>query len=440
MTESTKGVRSLPAALTLGFAIGFVMMGMRIVFVHVQPETWRAVRFNLISEGTTVASLALCLLGALELARRMTGRAAQGIKLAALGFAGGLAADVSYTAIQLVDEFWKHQWISTTFAYSFFTAWLLVAIGLGVAHWEKRRDIAGAVVLVSLLAWPPPFLAKTLYGWLPAGKTAWTFEMVLLAFRLVVLLAAFAALERTAATSDPPLAARGLRTAAKALWLRVIAAVGLVLLTLLMIGGGGSRGSVDVLKLAMIVAAIINIVALAQVGFGAARAARAGVAGLGRWPLVVGGAATLWAAGVTLAQFPWLYKMLYKGDEGLFGRDARELAQALSVTMPLVVTAGIAAIAFAIGGLAVRRGNEELRGHVQGKGTGFVALTLVSVAIQSWMLPKAGSLGAFAMLSLLAASAGLVATVMMAKLLGLAADALESEPGLPSASVVSDGR
>lgn len=439
MSEQTKGVRTLPAALTLAFAIWFVMMGVRVVYLLTVKEPWGAIRFNLVSEGTGVAAEVLALFGAFELARRLTGRAALGIRLAGIGLSCAFALNAAWGATNLVDEVWKHEWLFKTYDYALFAAWLLVPVGLALAHWDKRRDIAGAVILVSLLTWPPPLLAEAMYGWLPEGKTGWAITMLLRGLRFAVLLAAFAALARGAASTDHALAARGLRTAGKALWLRVIAAVGVVVLTLLVMAGRGGQGSFEVLKLAMIAGAVINIIALAQFGLGAARAARGEVADLGRWPLVLGGAAALWATGVSLGQLPWLYKMLYKGGEGFLGRDAQEYVQALSIAMPVVVTAGVGVIAIAIGVFATRRGNEELHGHVQSKGVGFVALTLVSISIQAWMIPKAmnaASLGSFMMLSILAAGAALTGTVMMARLLGHAADALEAEPGLPAASVV----
>ena len=63
---------------------------------------------------------------------------------------------------------------------------------------------------------------------------------------------------------------------------------------------------------------------------------------------------------------------------------------------------------------------------------------LSSVAIQQWMLPNAKSLGSFAGMTLLAAGAGLYATILMAKLCTLAADAVDREPGLPTAKLVND--
>ncbi len=110
----------------------------------------------------------------------------------------------------------------------------------------------------------------------------------------------------------------------------------------------------------------------------------------------------------------------------------------LSVALPVIVIVGVGILATGLSGFAARRGNDALRSEAQGKGIGYVVLMLVSMAVTAWMVPKARSVGNFAMLSLLAAGASLWGTVMMAKLLGRGADAVESEPGLPQASVVNE--
>ena len=437
MSEEPKGLRALPPALTLAFAGWLVMMVVRLAYLLSVKEPWGAVRYNLVNEGTGLACEVLAMAGAFELARRLTGDAARGARVAALGFTANLVIDVAYGALNFLQDPWRHDWIYKALDYAFFAAWLLVPVGLAIASWRDRRVLAVVVVLVSLVTWPPPFLAKVVYGWLPDGTTGWMIEVALRIMRIGVFFAGFVAIARGTTVEDRTMAASGLRLAAKALWLRVIAPFFVVLLTLLAVGGR-SQGSIEVLKLALLAAAVINIIALAMFGVGAARAARAAVADLARWPVVLGAAASLWATGVTLAQLPWLYKMLYKDGSGFGGRDAQSMAEALAVALPVVVIAGVTLVGIAISGLAAKRGNEDLRGHAQAKIAGFVSLTLVAIAIQVWMRPKAETFSSVAMLMVLAAGAALVGSVMMARLLGRAADELESEPGLPTASLVSD--
>jgi hypothetical protein len=85
-------------------------------------------------------------------------------------------------------------------------------------------------------------------------------------------------------------------------------------------------------------------------------------------------------------------------------------------------------------------GNDEMRGDARGKGIGFVVLMIVSIAIQSWLLPKSRIGSNFAVLSILAGGAGIYATVLIARLLARSADTLEDRPGLPPASLVNSDR
>ncbi|HEY5924878.1 MAG TPA: hypothetical protein VIV11_24525 [Kofleriaceae bacterium] len=443
MSEQSRGVRTLPPALVIAFAVWFVMTVVRLIFLLSAKEPWAAVRFNLVSEGTGFATEALAVAGAYELLRRVSGLEALGVRLALVGLIGALSVNVTWGFVQFMEKAWEHEWIYQSYNYAYFGVWLLVPIGIATALWREKRELGIFIVLVMLLTWPPPFLATHMYSWLPSGKSGFVIETSLRALRYVMLFAGFAMIARGAAISDQVRAAAGLRTAAKALWLRIIAAVGLVLFTLLLIGSKAGQGAVSTFKLVTLAAFIINIIALVQFGLGALRSARGNVADLGRWPFVIGGGASLWGAGVMLGQLPWLYKMLYKSDSGMFSRsETTDWAQALSLAMPLVITAGVAAIAVAISGFAARRAREDLRASAQAKGAGYVALSLVALAIMQWMIPEAmkgASMGTYAMLSLLAAGASLVAIVMMARLLNEAAAALESEPGLPPAQVVTDG-
>jgi len=444
MSEETKGLRGLPPALLLAFAGWFGWQIANVIFLLTVKESWSAVRFHLVNEGLGFACESLSLLGALELARRASGQVALGLKIAACGFAGALLVNTGWGFVQFKDNLWQQEWIYKAVDYAFFVVWVVVPIGLAIANWRERRELAIAIVIVSLLTWPPPFLAKAMYSWMPSGKSSYVIDGALRTVRFALFLVGFAKLPQVGAVVDRIAAASGLRLAAKSLWLRVIAAISLVLLTLMLVAGRGSKSGLEVFKLATFTVLIVNIIAFAQFGAGALRTARASVADLGRWPFALGGAISLWAAGVTLGQMPWLYRMLYKGDSSSFGSEnAMQYAQALAVALPILVTGGIALLAVALAGLGARSGNEDLRGQAQAKGAGFVTLTLVALAITQWMIPeamkKATSAGGFMMLSVLAALSSLFAIVMMAKLLNAGADALEAEPGLPPASVVSAG-
>jgi hypothetical protein len=437
MNDESRGLRSLPPALLFAFALSMSMIAARLIFMLTAKEPWGAVRFNLASDGIGYASEVLALLGSFELARRLSGQAALGMRIVAWGFTAVLAVDIQWSLLGFMDKMWEHETLLKAVEYTYYGAWLAVPVGLCIALWREKRELGIFIVVVSLLTWPPPFIAKQMYSWLPSGNSGFAIDAGFRFVRYAFLLAGLVAIARGTTVSDRATAASGLRLAAKSLWLRLIAAMAVPLITLMVIGGKGSKGSLEMLKLATFVALLVNIISFAQFGVGALRAARASVTDLGRWSLVLGGACSLWASGVMMGQLPWLYKLLYKADSSSsFGGGGTEYAQALSIALPLVVTTGMGLIAVAIAGLAARTGNEELRAHAQAKGAGFVALSLVAMAISAWMLPKADSMSSLAMLLLLTLGAAVTAIVMMAKLLGLAADALDRDPGLPTASVI----
>lgn len=436
MSDDSK--RGLTPILTTAFALWIAMTVARLVFFLVSKEPWSATRFNLVNEGTGFAAEVLAMVGSFELARRHTGNVARGITVAAWGFAGVIAFDVAYGLFNLMERPWEHTTLMKVSDYGFYVAWLTTIVGLAIAHGRERRGLAIALVAVSLVTWPPAFIAKDLYSWMPDGTAGYAIEVSLRLVRMLFMLGAFSLLGKAAgAAADPALAASGLRTSAKSMWLRLVAAIAVPLLTLIVVGSRG-RAGLDLLKLATVAALVINVIAFVQFAIGALRTSRASLPDLGRWPFVIAGAASLWAAGVMLSQLSWLYKLLYRHD-GYSGQSVADYAQALSIALPVVVIGSIALVAVAISGFAARRGNQELRGHAQSHGAGFVMLSLVAMGITSWMTARTGQLGGVPLLVLLALAAGLAAIVMVAKLLGIAADELEKQPGLPTASIVSDG-
>jgi hypothetical protein len=290
-------------------------------------------------------------------------------------------------------------------------------------------------VLVAFIGWLPPVLRAPIDDALDRGSNTYFavyFASRALRFAALGWLAINAARGETPAR--PELASAGLRSAARGLWTRVIAAVVVVLFTIMFMLGRGNE--VGFLRFLTIGQAVVSIIALVVLGLGALRAARAGIRDLDGWTLTLSGAAALWGAGVSLQQFPYLYNALYKPD--MSDQYSTQYLQSLSLALPLVVTLGVGLLATALAGFAARRGNDALRIDAQGKGIGYIALTVIAIALQSWMVPKSHSLGELALLTLLAAVGALVATVMMAKLLAHGAHAIEAEPGLPPANLVSD--
>lgn len=446
--ETKSGWRAVPAPLLVSLAVWCAYMAVRVVILHsVSFERGFSAKLQLTGEGLGFACTILALVGTVELMNRATGAVRTMLKLAAIGVALALAVDVLAGFIQFSKEPWKHEWVYKAYSYGSFAAWGAFAVGLTLAASPAKRAFGFAAIAITVLvALPMPLDEKLWHAIGLEGKTLHTVHLLLRCVQLALLaLAAVAAASSSSGetTPQPATAAEGLRSAATGLWIRVIAVVVVALfMMMVMTSRGAGKGTLSFLKLLMIGQPIFNIIALTITGLGALRAARSGLSDLQPYVLAIGGGASLWGAGVYLAQTPWTYRALYgrDSDYGGFGGGSsfeQEWMTALAVALPLVIAIGTGMLATALSGFAARRGDEDLRTEAQGKGIGYVVLMVVAVAVSAWMLPKAQSAGSAAMLLILAAIASLWATIMMAKLLRRGADAVEHHmPGLPPASVV----
>jgi len=438
--ETKTGWRCTPAPLLLAFATWTVWAIARTIIVNVMTfERGYSQRLLLIGEGIAFGAVALVVLGVTELVNRSAGETRSKLKIAQVGVSLALAGDVLAGLVQFAKDPWKHEWVYKATEYVGIGTWLMFAVGLALALPAAQRGFGWIVVAVTALTWLPQPIDEKLWGAIGLeGKTLFTAHMALYAVRLAMLGLLAIKASQGETTPEPASASQGFRTAASGLWLRVIAACAVMLFTLMMIAGkSGGSSSLSFLKLLMMAQAIISVIALLMTGLGALRVARSGVRDIEPYMFALGGGASLWAAGVSLAQLPMVYKAFY-GDGYSSGREMREMMEVLSVALPVIVVVGVGILATGLSNFAARRNNDTLRSEAQGKGIGYVVLLLVSMALTTWMVPKARSVGNFAMLSLLAAGASLWGTVMMAKLLGRGAEAIESEASLPQASVVNE--
>ncbi len=437
--ETKTGWRATPAPLLVALAMWLVYFLARVVILHtVDLKYGFSPRLNLTGEGVGFAGSVLLLLGTMELANRPSALPRSMMKLAVFGAALIIGLDLLTGLVNFAKTPWDHKWVYYLYEYGALAGWVLLGLGLTLSLPPARRAIGFVIIGVTVITFLPYPLRDKVWGALHLdGKPLFTIEFLLRAVRVALLALLFIRVaEGTVTTPQPTAAAEGFQLAAKGLWIRVIAACVVVMFTLMMIAGkSGGGGAMGFFKVLMMGQAIVAVLALVMTGLGALRAARSGVPDLEPYSLTLGGGASLWAAGVSLAQLPIIYKAFYGGE---YGRgDLREMTEVLSIALPVIVIVGVGLLATALSGFGARRNNEELRTDAQGKGIGYVVLMLVAIAIQSWMLPKSRSVGNFAMLSLLAAGASLWGTVMMAKLLGRGADSLQMEPGLPMASVVN---
>jgi hypothetical protein len=436
--DDTRGWRALPPLFVLSIVTSIAGMLMYLVSEIAEPgEKW-ITKIMLTGTGLHFASAALAAAGVYELARRSAGRARLALVAATWAFVAGAVMALSWDWIFTlwqpgVDSSFEKlysvlRWTSFSFA-------SVAAIALALAAWV-RPPLAIAGLVLAIAGDPPP----PVFEWVTKAfdfsrSSYYKFETVmqLLVTGGIVLLAITAA--RGSAAVDVRRATTGLRRIGGALKLRVVAAlVGSGLMILLMLGSNGGEGAIGMLKLALMSAAVLNAIAQIMMSTGAMAATSAELADLPRWALAVASGLSLWCTGVMLVQVPHIYSMLYGRDHSMYGE--KSFADALSLALPLAVTAAVAIVAGTIGAFASRRGDSHLGTQASGKGVGFVGLMLASIAITSWILPEAKSESGLMMMMLCAAAAGLWGTVLASQLCHLGADAIEAEPGLPSAKIV----
>jgi hypothetical protein len=432
-----KSWRNLPPALLASLVVELVAS---IAFTYVQLTRSLdspSIRWDLAERGFWLAADVLAIFGALALARRLTGLAATGFRLVAAGFTLSIVQMVGWEMFDAFQPHWNVETVGKVSQWAWFAIALLEVGGAALAAAPTRRGLAVAGVAVAILANPPPPLASHMYAWLVHGwKASVLLQQAMHLASLGVIAAVALALAPEPYPAPPADAVPGFRAIASGLWLRVIAACTFAGLMLSLVLGKSGAGAIDVLKLATISVAVVNVTAFVIIARGALATL---VRDMPRFWMTLGATANLWCLGVTVAQLATTYRLLYGGhdDFGYGSTSLEDRAQALAAVAPLVGVAAIAAIATAIAGFAANRGLDQLRVEAQGKGLGFVTLMVAAVGIQGWLLPDQTSDGNVVFFLLAAAGCSLGATVLMARLCTRAADSLHAEMPLPTATLRS---
>ena len=431
-----KNWRNLPPALLAMFVLQVVSAIAFTIYQTTHSITdVSSVRWDLTDRGFWVAADVLGIIGMLALARRLTGTAATGLRIVALGFALSLASMIGWELFDAFQPHWSFETVSKVSHWSWWVVKLLPLVGGAIAAAPTHRRLAVVAVIAALLTDPVPPLSPHLYGWLVHGFMS---QLLLLEVLRLASLAVTAAVALALAPEPYPGphsdATPGFRAIAAGLWLRVIAACTFAGLMLLLLLGKAGEGTEAVFKLATISVMIVNALSCLIVARGALSTL---VRDMPTTAMTLGGAASLWCLGVSLAQLPWTYNAFY-GDHGYgYGADLMSRINALSIVAPLVGVAGVALIAAGIAGFSARRGLDQLRAEAQGKGLGFVMFMIASIGIQQWLLPQQTSEGTMMFFLLAAAGCSLGATVLMARLCTRTADSLQTDATLPTATLRS---
>jgi len=425
-------------AIPLALKCALILQVIEIVagLTYTLADTYKqAPRFFLAEEGLTFAIMVLGAIGTLDLARTQTGTARTGAWIAFAGFLGALALSFAWSVIECKESWLLHRTLFEVLGYVYFATKLAAIVGLAIA--TRKLGLAIAGIVVGLACSPPPFIDKHLFEALKdSGRITQALAQNAMRFGHTAVLLVFAgfAARGEMDTPDPRRAVWGFRMASKAMWVRVFAtcAVPLLMLFALM---GRSEGAAKMLQFAMVATIAVGLWSMTQFAVGALAVARSRVTDMGRLSFLCAGVGSLWCAGLALSQFPKLFRVVY-GDGEVARSYLTEDLEAWSVVGPIVAIAAIALVVGGIAGFAGRRLQNELHTQASSKGVAFVILMFATIAIQQWVLPKATSEGSGMFLLLCALVAGLAGTVMMANLCTLAADAVEREPGLPTATVV----
>jgi len=399
----------------------------------------RWVGFELTVRGWYFVAHVLLMFGALELSHLLVGRAARGAKLAAIAASILLAAEIAMAVWEL-DPDGSRSTVAAYIRWGWFAVAAIAGIGFAFAAC-KRPVVAMLVGVACMVLLRPPVLStwldRTFADSLP------TLELVIsgidLAAALVLgglALVAVADLRSGFLIAMPQRAREGLGWIARSLWLR-LAGVLVIPLVMLMLSSHGHEDPRSMMAKAAVVASFISIVSFTVFGLGALDVARSQHAEVRRWPFLIAAIASLWSAGVMLAQVAEAYRAATAPRSEYFESPTNAFATSLTVVVPLVAIAASIAIALAISGFAKRRGNVELATRAQSSAILVGTLQLGALVVANMLMPAAPTKAALGMVILGGVVAGIVVLANVAR---LASDGRmlvdEPPPVIPVAQVV----
>lgn len=421
------------------------------------PPSW----VWLVDFGVNIAARALCVLGASELAQRHAGAARRGLQLASAGWLLGVTLDVAWrviTTLELVPDARLEPW-RIAFNYGWCLAAWLPPVGLVIATRGGRRAAAAVCLGLVVVTVRPPFA----WRWLELGGLGGKVFHGACATAVLALIAGLATtLAQAPAVIEPSREAAGLRRAAAALRLRVIAELVGVIFALLEIEHPHGAAALVVRKLCWISGTAISTVALVWLARGLLEAAR-GAQSL-RGTLVTAGATLLWCGAVSFAIAVNLYGALYGTGNSFHWKEAEAL---MPLPLPLVAAVGLVMVVIAAAGLAAPRPvldphpqdvppheqvtsgftrfaarfERERSSRTAGSPPWIVGLIFASLAIQHYLVSEDSSKATRDLAVLAGSTCTIVALLLLAALCRRAAGTVDGgQSGLPQARVVTEAR
>jgi hypothetical protein len=296
---------------------------------------------------------------------------------------------------------------------------MLTVLPVAIALLERHLALAITAILFAALGAPPAVQLLVQFGTRVDLPDALMRIGALGA--LYALLLRFEPGEPSASNDE---VAAGFRLTGAGVWLYAAGPV-LGALALLLALINESRQLVNASGL---VSAVAWIVGPAVIAAGLLRAARMAIRHLSRYLLVVSAAGALWVTGVALGRFAANY------DASKY--QLWTFAPPLDLTSSLVMLAAFACVLIAIGVHGSRCGIADLVQRARGKGIGVLILFAVSLGMCSLLLEAHD--GTVLVVFAAGAISSVLAAALLAKLCFVMAEYVELEPGIPTATVVSD--
>jgi hypothetical protein len=385
--------------------------------------------------GSWLALFVLSAVGLARLARRLSGAAQAGARIAVAATLAAIAVQITHMAVMVYtivtgDDLRRASWTFSNAAGS--TATLLFAVGVGLAARRWYLIVAGAVVAV--LTNPPWFLARamfsritdSLHGYavlLGALGVVWTVSMFVIA-----MLAC-----RDTTPNEEPRMTTGLNRIALALHGLAVATVVLVIFVLFLELTDASPTILMAQHLAIVFATLLGLAALIVLALGALD-----VTG---WLMIASASASLCVAGRMvgrLAELAQRYFYRLHGDlANVYSFGPREPTFIPAISSQLLTTGAIAGVLVAIAVAARRRGLDHLRARVMVNAGLFVGLSLGATTGQR-LIADVSDLTPLGVVIMIGTNAALVASwLIAARVVRRAGTELAGEANLPVAKLVN---
>ncbi len=427
-------LRDVPAGIYLALGLSFASSVVVAVATAMQgergPESYEALqRWWMLDGATFFAQSIVFSCGLFEVARRHTGTPRMLTQLAG----GLLLTNLVWSLVGLVVTFVKPDNFSTMYDWlgrgiGLFTLAGMIILTIAADAWRRVPLAAAGILLLQVTSSWIPLLGSALHKLLGESQTVWRVYGVgreaIASVALLFIVASLAAAGRPA-IENRRAAVGGTRLAYGALWARVIGAIAFACLA----GAAYSEGST---KFAVIGGIVLIVVTMLVLSLGVHQLAGSRVPGLPTFRLYVAAVILLAWVGLQVQQASALIQAM--GHD--YGRDeAVNTIGIFSVIGPLCAMFAIALVGSAFATYAATASGPALAREASARTIAFVALSLVSVGLQS-LLVKAESRETLTLLALCAAAASVVALAILISVFKHAAQQLEAPRGVPAARVI----